>query len=151
VPERNKRREWQCNWPERCASTVLAGRPVGWLRKQHNGMHCNRTYGPLIKSRIKVILQGFDRSTVSPFFHEFRRLRPGYRFYGVCRVCDFYPLYHKLSQRRPADFQSARGATTGPGTPRGERLAAAGLGVRLGEAHTRRHLSRRLSLRLKRA
>jgi hypothetical protein len=33
-------------------------------------------------------------------------LRRLYRFYGVNRVCDFDPLYHKLSQQRPADFQS---------------------------------------------
>jgi hypothetical protein len=35
-PERNKRRECQRSWRERCASQVVAGRPGGWLRKQHN-------------------------------------------------------------------------------------------------------------------
>ena len=28
VPERKKRREWQRSWRERCASQVLAGRPM---------------------------------------------------------------------------------------------------------------------------
>ena len=37
---------------------------------------------------------------------------------------------------RPADWQSARGAATDPGTPRGERLVAAKLGVLLGARST---------------
>jgi len=36
VPERNKRREWQSYWRERCASQALAGRSLPGLATTTN-------------------------------------------------------------------------------------------------------------------
>jgi hypothetical protein len=38
VPERNKRRECQHSWRERCASEVIAGRPLLGLQQKNAGM-----------------------------------------------------------------------------------------------------------------
>lgn len=53
-----------------------------------------QTYGQLIKSRIRTIFMGFDRSTVSPLFHEFSAWNFSIDSIESIKSMILLPLYH---------------------------------------------------------
>ena len=52
VPERDKRRECQFYWRERCASQVLAGRPLPWLQQNIVGMRREESRSSLTSDQV---------------------------------------------------------------------------------------------------